>query len=64
MARRSIYDELYEAVTDFYCAQETKDLTFDEAMDLRRFIEDQFDLFIAELSLNVKKFDFIGYKWD
>lgn len=60
----SMYDHLYEDITKFYCEQECKDLTFDEAMDLRRFIEDQFDLFIAELSSDVKKFNFIGYKWD
>lgn len=63
-AKKTIYDDIYEAMTSFYCPEETKDLTLDEALGLRKHIEDKFDSFIADLVNDIKKADYIGYKWD
>lgn len=62
--RRTIYDDIYEALRDFYCPEETKDLTIDEASGLREYIENRFDSFMADMVNAVKKADYIGYKWD
>lgn len=62
--RRTIYDDIYEELRDFYCPEEMKNLTIDEASGLREYIEDRFDSFMADMVNAVKKADYFGHKWD